>query len=734
MATPVLNPKITTAGLAIMPGTNGVAVKLTHIAIGTGKYALDANAGARVALVNEVARFPISSGTNPTPTSVQVGVTITDTDPNGKSPNDLDIGEIGFYAGNTLWAVWSQANTPLFRKSKQFDVPFAYTFDVSEFPRDSVTVQVTTDVPGMTALINQHEAKSDPHTQYVGKLRGMGEYDATFNYMKGAHILYATDGKTYRSLVDNNLGAAPASNPTKWERWGHSVAEMAAEFVPARTGINTGSGVTGILRVTNPDGLAYAVTGSATGAIKIALPPNSASRDSFIKLRLEVFELASRRSMTIQLAGHCNTSLAWDSASAAVLGDQADRGMTVRFGNDGALPCIWIGETNTAWTYPRVFASELMVSQNGDGSDRAFWSSGWTCGIVQALGTVGVAVTPSLVFARTDVARVEGLDAILATKQGGLGYVPVQQGGGIAQGNNKLYMGWGADGSGLRVTVDSTDLGTIALTNSPALTGVPTAPTGPKGSEDARLANTQFVTSAIRDAQIGMIIWEPRVTPRAGWIKCNGVLLSRTQYAALWASLNQGGLIFQESDWQGGYWGGFSYGDGSTNFRIPDLRGVFIRTFDDGRGVFDPGRAWPGQYQASQNIWHAHGGAIAAVGDHVHGAWTDAQGAHAHSGSTTVAGWHDHSQPNQGSAQAGSDNAGVGVAYPTGFGTSRTQNNVAANGNHSHGLSIDAVQAHGHNVGIGAAGYHTHGLTINGDGGNESRPVNVAMNAFIRII
>ena len=51
---------------------------------------------------------------------------------------------------------------------------------------------------------------------------------------------------------------------------------------------------------------------------------------------------------------------------------------------------------------------------------------------------------------------------------GGLGFTPVQQGGGTSQGTNKVYIGW--DGSGLRVQVDATDLGRIYFgTPSPSL-------------------------------------------------------------------------------------------------------------------------------------------------------------------------------------------------------------------------------------------------------------------------
>ena len=44
-----------------------------------------------------------------------------------------------------------------------------------------------------------------------------------------------------------------------------------------------------------------------------------------------------------------------------------------------------------------------------------------------------------------------------------LGFVPVEQGGGSLQGTNKVHIGWASDGSGLRVQVDSTDLGPLAF-------------------------------------------------------------------------------------------------------------------------------------------------------------------------------------------------------------------------------------------------------------------------------
>lgn len=76
--------------------------------------------------------------------------------------------------------------------------------------------------------------------------------------------------------------------------------------------------------------------------------------------------------------------------------------------------------------------------------------------------------------------------------------------------------------------------------------------------------------------------------PPNGWLHCNGANVSRTTYARLFAVI------------------GTSYGsgDGSTTFKLPDLRGEFIRGLDAGRNV-DTGRAL-GSSQADELKSHTH--------------------------------------------------------------------------------------------------------------------------------
>lgn len=76
----------------------------------------------------------------------------------------------------------------------------------------------------------------------------------------------------------------------------------------------------------------------------------------------------------------------------------------------------------------------------------------------------------------------------------------------------------------------------------------------------------------------------------AGYLVCDGSQVDRIANADLFAAI------------------GTTYGEGdtSTTFNLPDLRGEFIRGFDDGRGA-DAGRAF-GSFQADEFASHTHTG------------------------------------------------------------------------------------------------------------------------------
>ena len=100
-------------------------------------------------------------------------------------------------------------------------------------------------------------------------------------------------------------------------------------------------------------------------------------------------------------------------------------------------------------------------------------------------------------------------------------------------------------------------------------------------------ANITYVDSQVTTAvPAGTIITVAKNTAPTGYLKANGALLSRTTYSDLFAQIGTT----------------FGVGDGSTTFALPDLRGLFPRGWDDGRGI-DVGRVFGSK---QEDIFKAH--------------------------------------------------------------------------------------------------------------------------------
>ena len=101
-----------------------------------------------------------------------------------------------------------------------------------------------------------------------------------------------------------------------------------------------------------------------------------------------------------------------------------------------------------------------------------------------------------------------------------------------------------------------------------------------------RLLNTDDLLGMVPS---GTVLYFAGQAAPAGWLKANGATLSRTAYAVLFAVIGTT----------------YGAGDGRSTFNLPDLRGEFLRGWDDGRGV-DTGRAL-GSAQADTVRQHYHG-------------------------------------------------------------------------------------------------------------------------------
>ena len=70
------------------------------------------------------------------------------------------------------------------------------------------------------------------------------------------------------------------------------------------------------------------------------------------------------------------------------------------------------------------------------------------------------------------------------------------------------------------------------------------------------------------EVMVGTVAYFACSSPPTGWLECNGAVLNRSDYNELFSEI------------------GTTYGyTNSDNFILPDLRGEFIRCWDNGRGV-----------------------------------------------------------------------------------------------------------------------------------------------------
>ncbi len=242
-------------------------------------------------------------------------------------------------------------------------------------------------------------------------------------------------------------------------------------------------------------------------------------------------------------------------------------------------------------------------------------------------------------------------------------------------------------------TGTSTGTGSVVLASAPTvenitLTGVPTAPTAAFGTDNDQVATTAFVRQNAAAMPTGSIIQVASTTAPGGFMKANGAVVSRTTYSDLFAVIGTT----------------FGAGDGSTTFALPDLRGEFVRGWDDGRGV-DVDRVF-GSLQAQSLQSHNHTASSSSAGDH----------SHTLSGSTDLTGSHTHRYSDPLTTQS-SDTRGTSAGGATTKVFANANGVTGAAGDHSHTI----------NGTTNTTGAHSHTITVDSAGGLETRPRNIAL-------
>ena len=157
----------------------------------------------------------------------------------------------------------------------------------------------------------------------------------------------------------------------------------------------------------------------------------------------------------------------------------------------------------------------------------------------------------------------------------------------------------------------------------------------------------------------------------SGYLECNGDPVSRTAFSALFAVIGTQ----------------YGAGNGSSTFNLPDLRGEFVRGFDNGKNT-DSGRSI-GSFQSDQNKQHNHT---------------------ASSTSSVTDSGHNHNLLYDNGSFGGSS----GAVTPRGNNTPSTPGINNRISSETTGISVSTS------------------TSIGNDGGGETRPRNIAMMYIIK--
>ena len=200
-------------------------------------------------------------------------------------------------------------------------------------------------------------------------------------------------------------------------------------------------------------------------------------------------------------------------------------------------------------------------------------------------------------------------------------------------------------------------------------------PIGPAGPAGADGADGQDGAAGADGAPTGSIVMFGGLSAPSDWLLCNGALVSRSTYSALFTAIGTT----------------FGSGDGLTTFKLPDLRSRFPVGVGDG----------------GANLSNRNPGDTG--GAETHTLTTAQMPSHNHSGSTDYESSHRHSFPLR--------NTGAGTIV----------SEARAGGDDIESTRTEFTSS---------AGGHSHSLSINSNGGggaHNNMPPYLALNYIIRI-
>lgn len=113
------------------------------------------------------------------------------------------------------------------------------------------------------------------------------------------------------------------------------------------------------------------------------------------RFAVDIYDYTDDNTVTYIIGGYNYAdNPGWHSTSAQCISKwgTSKSNLDVRFGHDGSKCAIYIGASNTSWSYPQVMIRDILLGY-GQASAIATWSKGWSIGFTTTLGSYIVAKT-----------------------------------------------------------------------------------------------------------------------------------------------------------------------------------------------------------------------------------------------------------------------------------------------------------------------------------------------------
>lgn len=156
------------------------------------------------------------------------------------------------------------------------------------------------------------------------------------------------------------------------------------------SGIGAFAGITkDTMHILAPTGGHYYTSDSTkTGYLKITLPVSWTS--AMVRFIVDIYDYSEDNTVTYIIGGYnyVNDSK-WYSMSAQCISKwgTGKSNLDVRFGHDGSKCAIYIGASNTSWSYPQVVIRDVVIGY-GQYSKISDWSKNWSISFTTSLGTI----------------------------------------------------------------------------------------------------------------------------------------------------------------------------------------------------------------------------------------------------------------------------------------------------------------------------------------------------------